>query len=138
MEDIQPRHVIDRLENRWASRLQQDAKAWVSNGSGPPNLITFKPTVRGPSKWSSNAPAEQLEAAAHPWRLNRVQPEFFIARPLPALRPRYFGAVPPVLWSELHYRLCNSAVMLRGLSNGLSTHCQKRSKASIIGPRAVP
>jgi hypothetical protein len=23
-----PRHVIDRLENRWASRLQQDAKAW--------------------------------------------------------------------------------------------------------------
>jgi CRP-like cAMP-binding protein len=28
--------VIDRLENRWASRLGQDAKAWVSNGSGAP------------------------------------------------------------------------------------------------------
>ena len=29
MEDIRlPRQVIDRLENRWATRLQQDAKAW--------------------------------------------------------------------------------------------------------------
>lgn len=29
MDDIRlPRHVIDRLEHRWASRLQQDAKAW--------------------------------------------------------------------------------------------------------------
>ena len=29
MDDIRlPRHVIDRLENRWASRLQQDARAW--------------------------------------------------------------------------------------------------------------
>ena len=27
MDDIRlPRHVIDRLENRWASRLQQDGK----------------------------------------------------------------------------------------------------------------
>jgi hypothetical protein len=33
MEDIQlPRHVIDRLENRWANRLQQDAKAWSDRG----------------------------------------------------------------------------------------------------------
>jgi hypothetical protein len=31
MEDIRlPRHVIDRLEHRWATRLQQDAKAWSS------------------------------------------------------------------------------------------------------------
>jgi len=31
MDDIQlPRHVIDRLEHRWANRLQQDAKAWSS------------------------------------------------------------------------------------------------------------
>ena len=31
MEDIRlPRHVIDRLEHRWASRLQQDLKAWSS------------------------------------------------------------------------------------------------------------
>ena len=29
MDDIQlPRHVIDRLEHRWANRLQRDAKAW--------------------------------------------------------------------------------------------------------------
>ena len=35
MEDIKlPRQVIDRLENRWASRLQQDAKLWsVERGS---------------------------------------------------------------------------------------------------------
>ena len=136
MEDIQPRHVIDRLENRWPSRLQQDAKTWVSNGCGPPiSSHSNRRCVGHPSDRQAR-PRSRLEAAAHPWRLNRVQREFFTARPLPALR--YFGAVPPVLWSELHYRLCNSAVMLRGLSNGLSTHCQKRSKASIIGPRAVP
>lgn len=30
MDDIRlPRHVIDRLEHRWANRLQQDAKAWT-------------------------------------------------------------------------------------------------------------
>jgi hypothetical protein len=29
MDEIRlPRHVIDRVEHRWASRLQQDAKAW--------------------------------------------------------------------------------------------------------------
>jgi hypothetical protein len=28
MEDIRPRHVIDRQEHRWASRLRQDVKAW--------------------------------------------------------------------------------------------------------------
>jgi hypothetical protein len=29
MDDIRlPRHVIDRLEHRWANRLQQDATAW--------------------------------------------------------------------------------------------------------------
>ena len=29
MDDIQlPLYVIDRLEHRWANRLQQDAKAW--------------------------------------------------------------------------------------------------------------
>jgi hypothetical protein len=27
------RHVIDRLEHRWASRLQQDAKAWTCDKS---------------------------------------------------------------------------------------------------------
>jgi hypothetical protein len=36
MEAIQlPRHVIDRLENRWASRLQQDARAWSCDKAGP-------------------------------------------------------------------------------------------------------
>ena len=33
MDDIRlPRHVIDRLEHRWATRLQQDAKAWSCEG----------------------------------------------------------------------------------------------------------
>lgn len=36
MEDIRlPRHVIDRLEHRWASRLQQDLKTWSSDRSRP-------------------------------------------------------------------------------------------------------
>jgi hypothetical protein len=36
MEDIQlPRHVINRLEDRWASRLQQDAKAWSNDKARP-------------------------------------------------------------------------------------------------------
>lgn len=36
MENIQmARHVIDRLENRWASGLHQDARAW-SKGKGRP------------------------------------------------------------------------------------------------------
>jgi hypothetical protein len=33
MDDIRlPRHVIDRLEHRWANRLQQDAKSWSERG----------------------------------------------------------------------------------------------------------
>ena len=36
MEDIKlPRQVIDRLENRWASRLQQAATAWSSDKAKP-------------------------------------------------------------------------------------------------------
>jgi len=36
MEDIKlPRHVIDRLENRWARRMQQDARAWSSDNAKP-------------------------------------------------------------------------------------------------------
>ena len=36
MENIRlPRHVIDRLEHRWASRLQQDAKAWSIDRKRP-------------------------------------------------------------------------------------------------------
>ena len=36
MEDIRlPRHVIERLEHRWASRLQQDVKVWSSDRSRP-------------------------------------------------------------------------------------------------------
>jgi hypothetical protein len=36
MEDMRlPRHVIDRLEHRWASRLQQDAKVWSSDRNRP-------------------------------------------------------------------------------------------------------
>jgi hypothetical protein len=36
MEDIHlSRHVIDRLEYRWASRLQQDAKTWSIDRNRP-------------------------------------------------------------------------------------------------------
>jgi hypothetical protein len=36
MEEIRlPRHVIDRLEHRWASRLQQDVKTWSIDRSRP-------------------------------------------------------------------------------------------------------
>lgn len=36
MEDIKlPGHVIDRLENRWASRLQQAASVWSSDKARP-------------------------------------------------------------------------------------------------------
>ena len=36
MKDIQLRHVvIDRWENRWASRLQQDARAYSSDKARP-------------------------------------------------------------------------------------------------------
>jgi hypothetical protein len=36
MGDIRlPRHVIDRLEQRWANRLQQDAKTWSGDRNKP-------------------------------------------------------------------------------------------------------
>ncbi|MEY9116677.1 hypothetical protein ABIE86_005409 [Bradyrhizobium diazoefficiens] len=36
MEDIRlPRYVIDRLEQRWTSRLQQDAKTWSIDRKKP-------------------------------------------------------------------------------------------------------
>ena len=36
MEDIRlPRHVIDRLEHRWTSRMQQGAKAWSIDKKKP-------------------------------------------------------------------------------------------------------
>jgi hypothetical protein len=36
MEDIRlPRHLIDRLEHSWASRLQQDVQVWSSGRSKP-------------------------------------------------------------------------------------------------------
>jgi len=30
-----PRHVTDRLENRWAGRLRQEAKAWSDRRKRP-------------------------------------------------------------------------------------------------------
>jgi hypothetical protein len=39
MEDIRlPRPAIDRLEHRWASRLQQAAKAWNIDRNRPMQL----------------------------------------------------------------------------------------------------
>ena len=48
MEDIQlPRHVIDRLENRWASRLRQDARARSSTRLGPLSPAMCNSTALG-------------------------------------------------------------------------------------------
>jgi hypothetical protein len=68
MDDIGlPRHVIDRLEHRWANRLQQDAKAWSSERGrsvryamcrpyGPRIPVTVAPVVlRMPSGSNRNA-----------------------------------------------------------------------------------
>jgi hypothetical protein len=44
MDDIRlPRHVIDRLEHRWASRLQQDAKAWRDRSVRQRHVQSFGP-----------------------------------------------------------------------------------------------
>ena len=41
MDDVKlPRHVIDRLEHRWANRLQQDAKAWSGERG---SSVRFRP-----------------------------------------------------------------------------------------------
>ena len=47
MDDIQlPRHVIDRLEHRWANRLQRDAKAWSGEKGSSVRLRRGSPTDR--------------------------------------------------------------------------------------------
>jgi hypothetical protein len=43
MDNIRlPRHVIDRLENRWAGRLKQEAKTWSSGGNRPVQARHFQ------------------------------------------------------------------------------------------------
>jgi len=55
MEAIQlPRHVIDRLENRWASRLQQDARA-ATIRLGPLSPVMGSSTALGLFALSSSA-----------------------------------------------------------------------------------
>ena len=55
MDDIQlPRHVIDRLEHRWANRLQQDAKAWSGEKASAVRYAMCSPTVRETSLSPSN------------------------------------------------------------------------------------
>jgi hypothetical protein len=45
MDDIRLlRHVIDRLENRWASRL---ARAWSSDKASPSSPATSRPAAPG-------------------------------------------------------------------------------------------
>ena len=55
MEDdiLLPRQVIDRLEHRWASRLQQDLKMWSDRSRPAPvhHVLTDGARVRS----SSNA-----------------------------------------------------------------------------------
>jgi hypothetical protein len=56
MEDIQlPRHVIDRLENRWASRLQQAATAWSCDKAKPFESGHVQPTAPGSFPLPSSA-----------------------------------------------------------------------------------
>jgi hypothetical protein len=65
MEDIRlPRQVIDRLENRWATRLQQDAKAWsVKRGrwSGYAMCSPVREKSLSPSDMRRAADALRLE-----------------------------------------------------------------------------
>ena len=53
MDDIRlPRHVINRLEHRWANRLQRDAKAWSGVRGSSVRLRpvqSYGPTSRSPS-----------------------------------------------------------------------------------------
>jgi hypothetical protein len=47
MDNIQlPRHVIDRLEHRWANRLQQDANAWSGERVDRSGWAVCSPAVR--------------------------------------------------------------------------------------------
>jgi hypothetical protein len=55
MDDIQlPRHVIDRLEHRWANRLQRDAKAWSGERGSGFGYAVCSPMVRETSRSPSN------------------------------------------------------------------------------------
>jgi hypothetical protein len=54
MHDIRlPRHVIDRLEYRWATRLQPDAKAWNSERD---RSVRPRPAVRAAFPSLSDVP----------------------------------------------------------------------------------
>ena len=65
MEDIHlPRHVIDPLEHRWASRLQQDAQRWKCDRSRPAHASRVQDGARRPSRSSSNALAQTPGLAA--------------------------------------------------------------------------
>jgi hypothetical protein len=59
MDDIQlPRHVIDRLERRWANRMQEGAKAGAARGAVRSGYALCSPTVRETSRSPSDVLAE--------------------------------------------------------------------------------
>ena len=69
MEDLRlPRHVIDRLEHRGASRLQQDLKTKSSDKSSQPMHIMLTATARGSSRSSSNVFAAETAGVPAPKR----------------------------------------------------------------------
>jgi hypothetical protein len=69
MEDIPlPRHVIDRLEHRWASGLQQDLKTWSSDRSRPAHARHVHTDGARSSRSSSNALAAETAGAPAPKR----------------------------------------------------------------------
>jgi hypothetical protein len=51
-----PRHVIDRLEHRWATRWQSDAKAWNSERDRSVRLRPAQPAVRAAFPSLSDVP----------------------------------------------------------------------------------
>ena len=97
MEDIRYRHVIDRLEHRWASRLQQDVKAWSRDRSRPAHARHVQtdgaraiPVIvkRAPAKTSAAAPSRAR------WSVHGVS-EIFLQERLPDHGPPAAIDLPP-------------------------------------------
>jgi hypothetical protein len=47
-----PRHIVDRVERRWAKKLEQQARAWKTTRSEPRSLTDQGiPVVRRVQRW---------------------------------------------------------------------------------------
>jgi hypothetical protein len=56
------RHAIDRIEHRWTSRLQQDAKAW-SGGRGRSRQAQIPPAMKCNARVPAREPS--LDVRSH-------------------------------------------------------------------------